>query len=454
LYRAIWDGLPPKSRELCMMAVLSTPKSVSADWGSGEDRWDRDVVIDAVASIEWLRDRLEKFGSKADDESHGWVRQVTDWLYRFHEPVQYRIALEAAADNHTDESLRQYRWEIAKKLDPTQENFERALHNATLLVALRAEGITEADDAWRAGILLIVETLASLPDVESARSLILHASELIDSVSEDLSSILRARRLRASAYSAIGDTAKAIAQFQEVLVDQIDLLGPEHPETLETHNDLAVAIRKNGEPDRALELHRDILLIRSRTLNPDHPKVLLTRNNIARCLSEIGSHEDALNEFRNLYDDKVRILGPHDESTLITRGNLAVALRKSGQLEDAVVEFRELLEDRKRLLGDNHPSTLLTRGNLAHALRVGGRFDEAISEYEALLRDRRRVLGVDHPKTLLTHHNLAVAMHKGGRVEDALAELRAVAANRSRVLGSDHPETVKTRRYLDSLSGE
>ena len=78
--------------------------------------------------------------------------------------------------------------------------------------------------------------------------------------------------------------------------------------------------------------------------------------------------------------------------------------------------FTALLPDRERVLGRDHPATLSTRHNIASWTGAVGDAREALRLCTALLPDQERVLGRDHPDTLSTRNNIA---HWTGRVGDA-----------------------------------
>jgi hypothetical protein len=60
-----------------------------------------------------------------------------------------------------------------------------------------------------------------------------------------------------------------------------------------------------------------------RVLGPDHPDTLATRNNIAGWTGECGDPAGALRLFQELLPDVVRVLGPDHPNTLTTRNNVA-----------------------------------------------------------------------------------------------------------------------------------
>ena len=96
-------------------------------------------------------------------------------------------------------------------------------------------------------------------------------------------------------------------------------------------------------------------------LGPDHPDTLTTRNNIAAWTGETGDGREALRLFQELLPDQERVLGPDHPDTLTTRNNIAHWTGGTGDAREALRLYEELLPDRERVLGPDHPDTLVTR---------------------------------------------------------------------------------------------
>ena len=227
-----------------------------------------------------------------------------------------------------------------------------------------------------------------------------------------------------------------------------DTLGPDHPSTLASRNNLAGAYRDAGRLDEAIALYEQTLEDRSRLLGPDHPDILITRSNLAGAYQAAGRLDEAIALFEQTLEDSTHILGPHHPHTLITRSNLAGAYQDAGRLDKAIELHQQTLKDRARILGPSHPHTLASRNNLANAYQDAGRLDKAIALYERTLEDHTRVLGPDHPDTLLSRNNLAYAYRDAGRLDDAIALYERTLKDLTRVLGPDHPDTLLSRNNL------
>ena len=74
---------------------------------------------------------------------------------------------------------------------------------------------------------------------------------------------------------------EAAQLFEETLDIRKRVLGPEHPDTLESMNGLAVSYWSLGQMKAAAQLFKETLEIRKRALGPEHPDTLQSMNGLA-----------------------------------------------------------------------------------------------------------------------------------------------------------------------------
>ena len=213
----------------------------------------------------------------------------------------------------------------------------------------------------------------------------------------------------ARAYLSTGLLHQAIILFEQTLADSERILGPDHPDTLDSRNNLASAYQNSGRLEQAIPLFEQNLADRERILGPDHPGTLISRNNLASAYQNSGRLEQAIPLFEQNLADRERILGPDHPDTLTSRNNLASTYRFAGRLEQAIPLHERNLSDRERILGPDHPATLTSRNNLASAYLSAGKLEQAINLFEQNLANQLRVLGPNHPWTTLFRDNLARA---------------------------------------------
>ena len=78
-----------------------------------------------------------------------------------------------------------------------------------------------------------------------------------------------------------GDAAEALRQFRQLLPDQERALGPHHPDTLSTRNNIAYWTGETGDAAEALRLYRLLLPEWEQVLGPHHPDTRITRGEVA-----------------------------------------------------------------------------------------------------------------------------------------------------------------------------
>ena len=79
-----------------------------------------------------------------------------------------------------------------------------------------------------------------------------------------------------------GDAAGARDQYAALLPARVQVLGPEHPDTLATRHRLAYWTARAGDETGARDQFAALLLVRERVLGPDHPDTLATRTSLTQ----------------------------------------------------------------------------------------------------------------------------------------------------------------------------
>ena len=89
------------------------------------------------------------------------------------------------------------------------------------------------------------------------------------------------RNALGESYRYLGEPALAIRQHARARQLRSDQLGPNHPDTLTSMNNLALAYKDAGNFNEALPLYEETLEKRKARLDPDHPDTLTSMNNLA-----------------------------------------------------------------------------------------------------------------------------------------------------------------------------
>ncbi|MGW2016698.1 tetratricopeptide repeat protein, partial [Streptomyces sp. NPDC001927] len=73
----------------------------------------------------------------------------------------------------------------------------------------------------------------------------------------------------------------------------------------------------------------------SRIVGPEHPDTLSSRNNLAAALHHLGRHQEAADLLQQNVDDRLRLQGPEHCDTLSSRNNLGAVLDNLGRHQEA-----------------------------------------------------------------------------------------------------------------------
>jgi tetratricopeptide (TPR) repeat protein len=236
--------------------------------------------------------------------------------------------------------------------------------------------------------------------------------------------------------------------FVKVMEMRKSALGDEHPETLTTMSNLALALDNQGKYEAAEAMNRQTLSLKETMLGREHPSTLTTMSNLALILDSQGKYEAAEAMNRQTLSLKETVLGREHPSTLTTMSNSALVLGRQGKYEAAEAMNRETLLISETALGREHPSTLMAMGNLALMLDSQGKYEAAEAMNRETLSLSEIVFGREHPSTLTVISNLALMLGRQGKYEAAEVMNRQTLSLKEKVLGREHPSTLTTMSNL------
>jgi eukaryotic-like serine/threonine-protein kinase len=250
------------------------------------------------------------------------------------------------------------------------------------------------------------------------------------------------------AYGGIGEFQPAIDFLKRSEALRRQYLGPEHPDTLASMNNLALTYQDAGRRDEALPLYEETLKLRKAQLGPEHPDTLQSMNNLAFAYRDAGKLDLAVPLLEETFKLRKAKLGHDHRQTLTSMNNLALAYQGAGKLDLALPLFEEALKLFKAKFGPEHPRTLVSMNNLALAYQAAGKLDRALPLFEEALKLFKAKLGPEHPGTLTSMNNLALAYRDAGKLDLALPLFEETLKLFKAKLGPEHPRTLGTMNNL------
>jgi hypothetical protein len=259
---------------------------------------------------------------------------------------------------------------------------------------------------------------------------------------------LDARASLANWTGEAGDAAAARDQYAAVLPVTERVLGAEHPGTLDARASLAYFTGEAGDAAGARDRCAALLPVIQRVSGSEHPDTVAVRANLAYWTGEAGDAAGARDQYAALLPVTERVLGADHPDTLTPRASLARFTGEAGNAAGARDQFAALLPVTERVLGAEHPDTLRARASLARWTGNAGNVAAARDQFAALLPVRERVSGAEHPGALDARASLAYFTGEAGDAEGARDQFAALLPIFERVLGAEHPDTVAVRAGL------
>lgn len=454
LYQKLWAELPREMQFALAVSHVLMPASINPDVAKNEEAWMATLLEDVLSGLEGIDSAVVLDTLDGAPTAYAWMTMVDEYLRAFAEEAQKDVAKRDGymlLEEKLDEPRERILDRLAEILIEADADVVSSVNGARSILALNAIGkIADHDIVGSAIEFLISDLTASFGEL-AERLFLFDLYCRLDPPPTSNATTFAIRQFGAWALAEAGRLEESIAVCEELLLDQVQLLGADDSSTLLTRQILAGRLGEAGRVMETVSRYEELLKDRTRVQGFEHPDTLITRHNLAGWIGSSGRIEEAIDVYDTVLAGRVRELGPDHPHTLATRHNLAYWHGKAGRVKEAVSRYEELLTDRTRVLGPDHPQTLVTRNNLGRWLGEAGRVDEAVIELEGVRADRLRVLGPDHPHTLLTRHNLANWLGEAGRVEEAVVELEQVVKDRLRVLGPENPDTFSSIELLKEM---
>ncbi|MGA7524463.1 MAG: serine/threonine-protein kinase [Acidobacteriaceae bacterium] len=405
---------------------------------------------DAVSLKALEKDRKRRYGSPSElAEDIG--------RYLRNEPVSAHVP---SAGYRAGKYIRRHRLGVAISAAAVL-----LLAGAAITEAIQLRRITqERDHANREReradrVTQFMTSMFKVSNPSESRGKTITAREILDKASSDIgTSLTKDPELQAEMLHVMGDVYDNLGLYpraQSLQTQSMEIrqrvLGPAHPETLESKNSLANVLAQEGHYAEAEKLNRENLDLRRRVLGPEHSDTLRSMNDLAIDLKEEGHYAEAEKLDRQTLDLRRRILGPEDPDTLGSMNDLANDLSDEGHYAEAEKLYREALDIDRRVLGPEHPRTLGSMNDLAMNLKEEGNYAEAEKLYREALDIDRRVLGPEHPDTLYTMDNLANDLSDEGHYAEAEKLYREELEVDRRVFGPEYRETLNAMGNLAML---
>jgi tetratricopeptide (TPR) repeat protein len=364
------------------------------------------------------------------------------------------LQLVASEPVKLDSAIKELRKYSLVRRDPDAQTF--TIHRLVQAV-LKDELDKETQRQWADRAVQAVNS--AFPSVEyetwpECARLLPHALVCAELIEQWNLSFAEAARLlnQAGIYlSNRGRYLEALPLYQRALTVREQELGPTHPSTAISLNNLAELYRRQGKDAEALPLYQRALAIYEQELGPTHPNTATSLNNLALLYKSQGKYAEALPLYQRALAIDEQAYGPNHPDVATDLNNLAGLYRSQGKDAEALPLYQRALAIKEQELGPTHPSTARGLGNLAELYRRQGKYAEALPLYQRALAISEQAYGPNHPDVATGLNNLAGLYRSQGKHAEALPLYQRALAIHEQELGPNHPSTATTRENYTNL---
>jgi eukaryotic-like serine/threonine-protein kinase len=216
-------------------------------------------------------------------------------------------------------------------------------------------------------------------------------------------------------YCHEGRFSEALALADHVVRTRMQLLGPEHPETLSSRHLVGTALYMLDREAEAERVVYGAAEARSRLLGQYHANTLSSWHLLAKILYSLGRHADALPIAAGVASARTQVLSPDDTDTLDSRNTVAWTLHMLGRNAEALPLAYDVAHAQSRVLGSDHEDTIDSRQLIGWIHHDLGQFAEAYTFALQLHETCLRLFGPDAEQTLQVRSLLEASATRASR---------------------------------------
>lgn len=255
-------------------------------------------------------------------------------------------------------------------------------------------------------------------------------------------------------YEVLGDYPAAKGYYVRALKIKERVLGRKNPSTALGLNNLGALFERMGDYAAAKSYYAQALAIFQSVCGPNHPDTATSLSGMGGAHRSLGEYATAMPYYERALAIVQSVLGPEDPDTARSLNDLGVLHEAMNNYAEALTYFERALAIKETNPGPMHPDTATSLSNLGGLYKSLGDYETARSYYERALAIRERTLGPVHPKTATSVNNLGAAYESLGDYAAARPYYDRSLAIFENVVGPEHPATATSLNNMGALYHE
>ncbi len=271
---------------------------------------------------------------------------------------------------------------------------------------------------------------------------------------DDLYTLYNVYRLTYARRLSSDDTADTLAAQKALLLRTRRALGPQHPLTATTLNEMALLHMSAGDFPAAEAVLRELEPINVVIYGERGFSTVVSRGNLVNTLLNQKKWDEAAVLGKANLEAARQTMGADSRSALMGERNLARGLAQTGvpaDVAEAERLFRHAIAGLPKAMGAKHPEPFRARHDLGLFLIDQQRIAESLTLYKALRTEATAVFGADSFNVAVFEAGYGQALHVAGRNAEARTMLEHALPILLTVLKPDHPRVVKVQGFLAAI---
>ena len=252
-------------------------------------------------------------------------------------------------------------------------------------------------------------------------------------------------------YKAKGEYETALSWHQKALLIREEVLGPDHPDTIQSVCDIGSVYYYMGRYSEALDRLRRGAAALEKTHGPDDTDTANAYDLIGRIYLSIADYRAALVWQKKSLDIRRKIFSEEHPDTATSYDEIGVVYRLMDNHPAALEYNQKALKIREKVYGDNHSDTAISYNNIAHVYRYLANYPAALQYAKKGLSIHQKTKGDNHPFTAKSYHTVASVYARMGNFPAALRYFEKSLNIWLKIPGG-HPDIAITYRWMGELS--
>ena len=201
-------------------------------------------------------------------------------------------------------------------------------------------------------------------------------------------------------YTNINEYDKALDYYHKALDTFLQVLGPTHPYTINTHYGIGKTYFEKGNYEKAVDHYQEALMGSEQYYGKENERTVIYLILIERAHTMMGRNDLAQQDLQSIIEFIERVYGAESLVTAMTYCRVGDGF-KEVKANDEALHFYQMAQVILQKLEIEDDNTIAAYASPAYIFYESGQYDQALECYLKCLDIKRRMEGEQHPATAM-----------------------------------------------------